>query len=424
MNYELIHGKCEIEMKKLPDESADSCVTDPPYELGFMGKSWDRSGIAYNVDMWKEVFRVLKPGAHLLAFSSTRTYHRMACAIEDAGFEIRDQIGWLYGSGMPKSLNISKAIDNAAGAEREVIGQKTYADGKTRKSGGNETMHEGYQRPWRIDDPQKSERLTAPATDAAKQWDGWGTALKPAWEPICVARKPLAADTIAANVLAYGTGAINIDACRIEAEGASLARNNAPGDNGWKNSSGGKNAAAIREEQGLPAQGRWPANVIIDGSEEVLAEFAKYGERPNGGAVRNNQSRNGFLKGSNPSSMVGIKDTGSAARFFYSAKASQSERNAEGDNDHATVKPIALMEYLCKLVTQPNGVVLDPFAGSGSTGVGALRCKFRFIGIELLEAHYRIALRRLNEANRLVTGRPKVLTGHASDFDALPLFST
>jgi len=319
-------------------------------------------------------------------------------------------------SGFPKSHNISVAIDKHFNAEREVIGQSQYANR------GRRTDNKVYSQAT----PCANEVVTAPATDAAKQWNGWGTALKPAWEPICVARKPLAADTIAANVLEYGTGAINIDACRVEAEGASLARNNAPGDNGWKNSSGGKNAAALREEQGLPAQGRWPANVIIDGSDEVLAEFAKYGTSKSTSQPRHNSARpKSVAKGQEYAHITsGFSDTGSAARFFYSAKASQAERNADGENDHATVKPISLMEYLCKLVTPPNGVVLDPFTGSGSTGVAALRCKFRFIGIELIEAHYHIALRRLNEANRLVTGQPKVLTGKASDFDALPLFST
>lgn len=231
---------------------------------------------------------------------------------------------------------------------------------------------------------------------------------------------------IVKNVLEWGTGAINIDACRIEATGASLARNNAPGDNGWKNSSGGKNSAALREEQGLPQLGRWPANVIHDGSDEVLAEFAKYGESVGSGAnlcVTGSTTVNSYGKYATRST-VGYTDNGTPARFFYSAKASQAERNENGENDHATVKPLALMEYLVTLVTPPNGIVLDPFLGSGTTGVAALRKKFRFVGIELVESHFNIATRRILDAERAAAGQPKQLIGQTADYSDTPLFAT
>lgn len=312
-------GDCRELLRTLPDACIDAIVTDPPYELGFMGKSWDASGIAYDVTVWREALRVLKPGGHMLAFSGSRTYHRMVVAIEDAGFEIRDQIMWLYGSGFPKSLDVSKAIDKAAGAEREVI--RTERNFGASKAADGKQAFGDYAGQWNV---------TAPATPEAQQWHGWGTALKPAHEPICVARKPLAgtvAGTVAANVLAHGTGALNIDGCRV-------------GE--WDDS-----------------KGRWPANVIHDGGDEVLAAFPGEGE---------------------------------AARFFYCAKASKADRG-EG-NTHPTVKPNALMRYLCKLVTPPGGLVLDPFLGSGSTALAAHQEGFRFYGCDLDPAHVAIATRR------------------------------
>lgn len=416
-------GDCKEVMKRLPDNSVDSCVTDPPYELGFMGAGWDKSGIAYNVEMWKEVLRVLKPGAHLLAFSSTRTYHRMVCAIEDAGFEIRDQIGWMYGSGFPKSMDVSKAIDKAAGAEREVIGTKLgrpgmAKDGRNQRNGFDSAFGGKSSGTMPTD-------VTTPATVAAKQWDGWGTALKPAWEPICVARKPLAADTIAANVLAHGTGAININACRVGTEEIttqaksqiqSLAGRAAPDATGSHKWNGCVESTHI---------GRWPANIIHDGSDEVLAEFAKYGNRSSGERKPGGVRPQGVAMNGHPGERTGHFDssTGSAARFFYSAKASQSERNENGENSHSTVKPIALMEYLVTLVTPPGGLVLDPFAGSGSTGVAALRNKFRSVGIELVEAHFDIAMKRIADASRAAQGLSKQLSGQPSDYAELPMFT-
>jgi site-specific DNA-methyltransferase (adenine-specific) len=362
----------------MPDNSFDSIVTDPPYELGFMGKSWDASGIAYNVEMWREALRVLKPGGHLLAFSGSRTYHRMTCAIEDAGFEIRDQIMWVYGSGFPKSLDVSKAIDKAAGAEREVIGQRESQGGR---SGGNNEFSDTLNQSKQID-------ITAPATDAARQWDGWGTALKPAHEPICVARKPLQG-TVAANVLAHGTGALNIDGCRVGSEQRS-----------YEPKGTSASAAMIRVPEHragkagdeVTVTGRWPANLIHDGGDEVLAAFPD--AKGQQGATAERQQ--GALYGAVSPGEVGIEpridpDT-SAARFFYCAKASKADRGP--GNTHPTVKPLALLRYLLRLVTPPGGRALDPFLGSGSTIVAGLQEGFDVTGIELLDEHADIAERR------------------------------
>jgi len=253
----ILVGDSRETLKGLADSSVDSCVCDPPYELGFMGKAWDSTGIAYDVGLWSEVLRVLKPGGHLLAFGGTRTHHRMVCAIEDAGFEIRDEIQWLYGSGFPKSLDVSKAIDKAACAEREVVGKVAGMGKQNPKWNGTAQG--------RAENSFKSEYdATTPATVAAKQWQGWGTALKPACEPICVARKPLGG-TVAANVLAHGTGAINVDGCRVDGTVTTnpLVRNvGGFGNNGMANQA--------EPPQSVTSQGRWPANVIHDGSEEVL----------------------------------------------------------------------------------------------------------------------------------------------------------
>ena len=398
----ILKGNCLDTLKTLPDCSVDSIVTDPPYELGFMGKSWDNSGIAYNQDLWAECLRVLKPGGHLLAFSGSRTYHRMVVAIEDSGFEIRDQIMYLYGSGFPKSLDVSKTIDKGSGENlqrrlrftewmrstgitakqideatetqmgghylseksqpaiptanlfdklryllpevpeeierlvaertgiewtayknREVIKERTMVQG-----GGNALqMRVGERR-------EVEANITAPATPEAQQWQGWGTALKPAHEPIVVARKSLIGN-VAQNVLTYGTGALNIDGSRVG------------------------------------EAGRWPANVIHDGSDEVLEYF------------------------------------GEPQRFFYCAKASKSERNAglEGQNGHPTVKPLALMRYLIKLVTPPGGTVLDPFLGSGSTAVAAILEGFEWIGCEMTEDYFPIIEARVEWAEN----QPKTL---------------
>lgn len=347
-------------------DSVDSIVTDPPYELGFMGKSWDSTGIANDAQMWREALRVLKPGGHLLAFSGTRTYHRMVCAIEDAGFEIRDQIGWVYGSGFPKSLDVSKAIDARAGAEREVLSETQARVGfdPAAQGGG------GYRR----------------GTPEAQQWQGWGTALKPAWEPIVVARKPLIG-TVAANVLAHGTGAINIDECRVGTTGGCAASG---GDVRTESQPGA--IGAYGTSPAVPGLGRWPANLIHDGSDEVLAAFpvakgqqGATGERSQGVVYR---APSAGTPGAEPRT-----DTGSAARFFYCAKASKAERGA--GNTHPTVKPVALMRYLLRLVTQPGGLAVDPFTGSGSTAVAAAMEGFQFVGFELSAEYAEIARARV-----------------------------
>jgi hypothetical protein len=400
-----------------------------------MGKSWDASGIAFNIEVWQEALRVIKPGGHLIAFSGSRTYHRMAVAIEDAGFQIRDQIMWVYGSGFPKSHNISKGIDKAAGAEREVVGEKISPDGIPYSSrrinqsgpsvGGNAYGDYG----------NGGNSITAPATAAAQQWDGWGTALKPAHEPMVLARKPLEG-TVANNVLTYGTGGLNIDGSRVgtTVETWPASRSYAPGQ--MQPGHNGKTEAT-----GDAPAGRFPANFIHDGSDEVVALFpttspAKSGLRnPNG-----KQSTNAFGDFNGQPGVVGGHDDngGSAARFFYCAKASKRDRNegldgfeeiqitggggltaelredgsletasaggkygsikAKKANHHPTVKPTSLMQYLVRLVTPPNGVVLDPFMGSGSTGKACAYEGFDFIGIDQSAEYVAIAQARIDFA--------------------------
>ena len=423
MNYELHCGDCLDILPTFGADSIDSIVCDPPYGLSFMGKNWDH-GIP-GVPFWEAALRVAKPGAHLLAFGGTRTFHRLACAIEDAGWEIRDTVMWVYGGGFPKSLDVSKAIDKAAGAEREVVDLKRNTFG--RKPGGGAGWAEGVEGQITSDHVFS---VTAPATEAARKWDGWGTALKPAWEPVIVARKPLIG-TVAENVLAHGTGGLNIDGCRVGTEGYT---------------SGGRNNSIAfgRDMDKQPRcdgnKGRWPANVIHDGSDEVVGLFPVTGKsgRPimySGKKYdRNTPGKTCFFQ-YNPSVFSSIyEDTGSAARFFqqcplddedveiarlyYCAKASKRDRDegceglgvrqvtgggggigeylsdvnsasgkygsekAPSRNHHPTVKPTALMRYLCRLVTPPGGLVLDPFMGSGSTGKAALLEGFRFVGIE------------------------------------------
>jgi site-specific DNA-methyltransferase (adenine-specific) len=338
----LLEGDCLELLRTLDDCSVDAVVTDPPYSLRFMGRAWDYD--VPGVEVWVECLRVLKPGGHLLAFAGTRTQHRMAAGIEDAGFEIRDMIMWAYGSGFPKSMDVSKAMDMAAGAEREEVGIAGKSGSKRNSMAGDFAGGE-YM-------------TTAPATEAAKQWGGWGTALKPALEPITVARKPLIG-TVAANVLEHGTGGINVDGCRIGTD--------VVGGNGSKPScTGNVYSGGWHRRAPNPTVGRWPANLIHDGSEEVCRL---------------------------------LRD---AARFFYTAKASGADR--EG-NTHPTVKPTDLMRYLCRLVTPPGGAVLDPFMGSGSTGVAALLEGFRFVGIERESEYMRIAEQRISSRTRCIQRR-------------------
>lgn len=320
----------------MPSDSVDSIITDPPYGLSFMGKRWDYD--VPSTEVWAECLRVLKPGGHLLAFAGTRTQHRMAVRIEDAGFEIRDMIAWVYGSGFPKSHNLQG------------------------------------------------------------DWLGWGTALKPALEPITVARKSLVG-TVAENVLAHGVGALNIDRCRVDAsDGRPLIESKSQASlHAFGNGLNGSRCA------GVTTQGRWPANLIHDGSEEVLAGFpqapgqqgALTGDEPSGKLG----SANTYGKMDRRHAATPRGDTGSAARFFYCAKASKSDRG-EG-NVHPTVKPTDLMRYLCRLVTPPGGVVMDPFMGSGSTGKAAMLEGFRFIGIERESAYFEIACARIKDDDQM-----------------------
>jgi site-specific DNA-methyltransferase (adenine-specific) len=469
-SFFLHQGDCIDVMVAMPDASVDAIVTDPPYELGFMGKQWDSTGIANSVDMWAECLRILRPGGHLLAFGGTRTSHRMVSAIEDAGFEIRDQIMWVYGSGFPKSLNVGKAIDKSAGAGRETIGRDAKRAAKQTSKRGTEAYG---------DFAGSSGDITAPATDAAKQWDGWGTALKPAHEPICVARKPLGSwvwiggdtdpthvhavipgpvtskhrlcaclakqvwqsNTVAENVLAHGTGAINIDGCRVN-PGAHV-----PGGGGLKGGASSRHegwqrpAHPTNEATQPHTSGRWPANIIHDGSDDVLDCFPQT-------SVGTFAGKRNYPKTKNSFGEFEIRDEegypgsyGSAARYFYCAKASRKDRNEgldemekvtrnrddyrreintssgklRGDvpraNAHPTVKPTELMTYLCRLVTPPGGTVLDPFAGSGSTGKAAIREGFDFIGIEQSTEYFEIAQRRIeheqNVAADLLNASPQ-----------------
>lgn len=396
----LLAGDCREQLKSLPDNSVDSGVMDPPYALvsivkrfggaaesddtktservrgrvdgyarltagGFMGKKWDTGETAFATEFWAEVYRVLKPGAHLAAFSGTRTYHRMAVAIEDAGFEIRDQLAWTYGSGFPKSHDISKAIDKASGAKRA----KKRIDAS---SVGNMKARQDL-RPFMIEAQKNGYHEVDsddPASDAARQWQGWGTALKPAWEPICLARKPLSEKTVAANVLRWGTGAINVDATRIGMDGGSVT---VKGDrqNTTVHAFGdglGAQGGTIERPDGL---GRFPANLIHDGSDEVAQVFP-------------------------------FDDSGSAARFFYSAKADGDDRLG---SKHPTVKPVDLMQWLCRLITPPGGVVLDCFAGTGTTGEAAWREGLSAILMEREEEYQADIRKRMGIANQHSSAR-------------------
>jgi DNA modification methylase len=338
-------------------DSIDAIVTDPPYGLSFMNKSWDYE--VPQTEVWRQALRVLKPGGHLLSFFGTRTYHRGVIEIEDAGFEIRDQIMWIYGSGFPKSHNISKSIDKQNGSLKEVGTGESCPDIRA----NNYSNSDGKER--------LEIMKSIPNSELAKQWQGWGTALKPANEPIVVARKPLEKGlTIAQNVLKYGTGAINIDDSRIGTEKIRVTHHTGDSHSQSYKESGKKAVLGEYTEH----CGRWPANILFD---EAAAETL-------------DQSTFHWSNGVGPS------------RFFYVAKASKRERNAglEGmeekvsTNHHPTVKPIKLMEYLIKLVTPPKGTVLDPFMGSGSTGVAAKNLGFNFIGCEMNAEYIEIAKRR------------------------------
>lgn len=440
----LLKGDNRELLKTLEDNSIDSVVTDPPYGLSFMNKKWDYN--VPSVELWKEVLRVLKPGGHVLSFGGTRTYHRMVVNMEDAGFEIRDSISYMYGSGFPKSHNIGKAIDKIQGNEREVVGEYETSIPQIT--------------PWK--DVERFESKNQ-QTKGNSDWEGWGTSLKPSMELICLARKPLSEKSIAENVLKHGTGGINIDDCRVESS-EKLAR---PINEANNNVYGNYNSFGNEIEP----EGRFPANTILECicDEVIPGEKGEIIEHNGSGGIWNEgtkepvgrtyndkgdihtnpecpcyildkQSGNvsqghwaktkttGFGEFGNGSSTyegVGKKDKikGGASRYFYTAKVSKKERNMGLDetpdkilnrvnsgglehdkkwaptitkNNHPTVKPINLMTYLCRLITPPNGVVLDMYMGSGSTGISALLEGFKFVGMEMDDDYFNIAEARIN----------------------------
>lgn len=460
----IYHGDCLEVLRTLPDCSVDAVVTDPPYGLSFMGKKWDYD--VPSVEVWAECLRVLKPGGHLLAFAGTRTQHRMAVRIEDAGFEIRDMIAWVYGSGFPKSLDVSKAIDRMDASEEQErrrlrftawvrstgVSSRQIDEATGTNMGGHYTTaasqpaimtreHLEACRHLLGDVPEWVEReadirsvesqnfkareavgrdtkarstagasalptvggstvyqswdITAPATPEAQRWAGWGTALKPALEPITMARRPLEG-TVAENVLAHGTGALNIDGCRVEGAPPSVPQ---PVFNSPTGRTYGMKTGEGRNGQMSQASGRWPANLIRDGSDEVLAAFpqapGQQGDLKETGRPRPSSGRFGDMAPPH-AHPARIESDKSSARFFYCAKASKSDRG-EGNN-HPTVKPTDLMRYLCRLVTPPGGTVLDPFMGSGSTGKAAILEGFQFIGIEREGEYVEIAKAKIASA--------------------------
>lgn len=371
-------------------------VTDPPYELGFMGKEWDRQGVSFDCETWRRISACCLPGAPLLAFGGTRTWHRMVCAIEDAGWEVRDTLMWLYGSGFPKSLDISKAIDRELGSPRDVAGVGPSIDRNALDMGGaTGKAKNGLKAEWTQSEPN---------TDAAKEWQGYGTALKPAWEPICLAMKPLDG-TFAHNALTHGVAGLNIDGSRIEG---------AKGTGVWGSSNrmcqegrifnGSPDGAEYRSRP--HDEGRFPANLLLDEVSGAMLD-EQSGELRSGTAVgglhrRSNKTANcyGRFVGQRTEGDVCYGDMGGASRFFYCSKASKGERG-EG-NDHPTVKPIALMAYLIRLVSPPqNGLTLDPFMGSGTTGLACQKLGVRSIGIDISERNCEIAARRLQRSRVL-----------------------
>jgi DNA modification methylase len=390
----LHHRDCLDALAELPENSADTCITDPPYELGFMGKAWDSTGVAFRPETWAAVLRVCKPGAMLLAFGGTRTFHRLTCAIEDAGWEIRDCMSWLYGSGFPKSLDISKAMDKAAGAERAVVGKSPHSANRTHRNGA--AMNCAADGSLTI---EGDRLLTAPATDDARQWSGWGTALKPAWEPIVVAMKPLDG-TFAENALRHGAAGLNIDGGRIgtsdNLNGGAYSAERRPSTSDWVKQGGTIHSSTGREYE--QPTGRWPANVLLD---EVAAELLDEAtsELKGGASINRNRTEKTnsvYGKYGVVTEDVCYGDSGGASRFYYTAKASKSDRGH--GNNHPTVKPTDLLKYLCTLTATPTGgVVLDPFCGSGTTLVAARECGRPCIGIEMEEAHCRIIVDRLRQ---------------------------
>lgn len=485
-------GDCIEVMRQMPENSVDAIVTDPPYGLEFMGRDWDGFGTPLGFQTWseawaREALRILKPGGHLLAFAGTRTYHRMASGVEDAGFEIRDCIAWMYGSGFPKSLDVSKAIDKQRHDRGEIyevtawIRKMRDAADLTNRDIDAAFGTNGMAGHWTTsksqpavptleqvprllgvlgvdeeDVPDRIKRLlldmngysgqpgdawfkrkvigvgtsaiankeegprhtvgastavefdiTAPATDAARKWSGWGTALKPAFEPVVVARKPLIG-TVAQNVLEHGTGAINVDGCRIatsEADAVAMQRVNTPGSGRFKTTKGSAYGEYGPSREMDTTRGRWPANVTLDEDAAAMLDeqTGNVSYNPSGvfGRQRGDQSKDtpaAFAVRADGDGVFGYGDRGGPSRFFYTAKASKKDRNTNGaNNTHPTVKPTTLMRWLIRLVTPPGGIILDPFGGSGSTGVAARAEGVRCILIEREAEYLDIIRQRLDE---------------------------
>lgn len=472
--YKLYHGSMLDMCSVIAPNSIDSIVTDPPYELGFMGKSWDNSGVAFKKDTWEKCFNVLKPGGYLLAFGGQRTFHRIACAIEDAGFEIRDTIMWLFGSGFPKSMNIGLAIDRRNGAETVLgnikQGHNEFANRKTDGDTKFKGAMEGFDRPWMhdTDKMQAYHYEKVLQTEEARKWDGWGTCLKPAYEPIIVARKPLEGTCID-NILKYGTGGINIDACRIGNEERSYNKGKGSNGNCYSNYN-------TENNEEVTVNGRFPSDVIFTYDETDFDEVCgglPVSDRKNGSLTKRyeHNSPHGIYGEYAPTPLFeSYGDSGSAARYFYCAKASKKDRDegldnfktqtkvfngqsnasstdmkdvekrftTEGKNIHPTVKPMSLMQYLIRLVTRDGGTVLDCFNGSGSTGKAVMYENreygkhFKYIGIELEKEYLDISKARIdyvlgikelpieeqiNDFEETIDETPKDKNGQLSFFD-------
>lgn len=394
MSVTLLHGDCREMLALIDDNSVDSIVTDPPYGLKFMGKQWDHS--VPSVEVWEECLRVLKPGGHLLAFFGTRTYHRGVVNIEDAGFEIRDQLGWGFLQGFPKSHDVSKAIDKHLGAERQVV-----AEGKPvkRMIPGADQNKTGS---WIKDNGREYVPTeTAPGSAEAAQWEGWGTALKPSWEPVCLARRPLEG-TVAENTLRWGVGGLNIDACKIpfadEADANESKAKNQHADFGSGPMTNQVYGKFNKDRGNYNPEGRWPPNMLHDGIfTELFGEKARIFFCPKATAADRNDGLDAF------------QPLPSAASEFRPNHAEKAAEGHDGNpygrwkplkNNHPTVKPTELMRYLCRLITPAGGTVLDPFMGSGSTGRGAVLEGFNFIGIEMEKAYVDISEARIAAAVR------------------------
>lgn len=413
-NFKLYNGNMLDVLSEIEPNSIDSIVTDPPYELGFMGKSWDNSGVSFQKSTWEKCYTVLKPGGHMLVFGGSRTVHRIACAIEDAGFEIRDTVMWLYGSGMPKSMNLGLAIDKRNGTPSEVVGYSGATMPDFQDAGAKNSVNKvGFN------DGDTAKRIPQPMLRARNCWNGWGTTLKPAYEPILLCRKPCE-HTVIDNAVKWGVGGINIDECRVPFESTPNPATNPL----YRLQAGYKTTAKTVKELGVTnfgtskndtsPLGRFPANIILTYDESDFDEVCGGLPNTNGGnrvgtvAMRCSDKNSGY--GYEINSRNEYADSGSAARYFYCAKASKRDRS-EGvencgieTNNHPTVKPTSLMQYLVRLITPKGGTILDPFTGSGSTGKAVMYenadrdANYTFIGVELAENYCNIATARIQFA--------------------------